>query len=66
MEVRACTVAEHCEGEEACTTTGWAVRTSSQRVWRWSSRGKRTEASSVEVEREAVMAAPEQVMVSWY
>ena len=66
MEVRAWTVAEHWEGEGACTTRGWAVSTSSHRVCRCSNRGNRTEASSVLVEREAVTAAPEQVMVSWY
>ena len=66
MEVRACTVAEHWEGEDACTTRGSAVSTSSHRVCRCSSRGNRTEASSVEVDVEAVTAAPEQVMVSWY
>ena len=66
MEVRACTVAEHWEGEAAWTTRGWAVRTNSHRMWRCSSRGNRTVASSVLVEREAVTAAPEQVTVSWY
>ena len=53
MEVRACTVAEHCAGEAACTTSGSAVRESSHSVWRCSSSGEITRNSSVAAEATA-------------